>query len=78
MNNLKKLRKEKGIGQVEISKALDIGQSSYSRYESGNSDIPTDVLKKLSDYFGVSIDTILGREESEPFGRPIVMEPVPK
>ena len=75
MNNLKKLRKEKGLGQVEMAKKLDIGQSTYSRYESGVSDIPTDILSKMADFFGVSTDIILGREEDpQPIGRPIVVD----
>jgi len=65
MNNLKKFRKEKGFGQIELAEKLGITQSSYSRYESGARDIPTDILSKLADYFGVTIDDILGRAEDE-------------
>ena len=76
MNNLRKLRKERGIGQVEMAKNLGIGQSSYSRYESGAADIPTDILTKLADFFGISTDKILGRdEEQEIFGKQIVVQP---
>ena len=87
MNNLRKLRKEKGLGQVEIAKLLDVGQSSYSRYESGATNIPTDILTKLADILDVSTDIILGRSEDEEkpqpetsFGRPIQIEyqPVPE
>lgn len=83
MNNLKKFRKEKGIGQIELAEKLGITQSSYSRYESGARDIPTDILSKLADYFGVTIDDILGRAEDEEqpqqtsFGRPIQIEYTP-
>ena len=66
MNNLKVLRKKKGLGQVEISKMLGIGQSSYSRYESGIVDIPTDILSKLVDIFGVTADEILGLNNDQP------------
>ena len=76
MNNLRKLRKQKGMGQVELAQMLGIGQSSLSRYESGSSDIPTDILTKLADIFEVSTDNILGLgEDQEPFGRQIVIQP---
>lgn len=77
MNNLRKLRKSKGINQVEMAKKLDIAQSSYSRYESGISDIPTDILSKLVDILETSADIILGigEDKQEPFGRPIVVKP---
>ena len=49
MNNLKLLRKKRGLGQVELSNMLGITQSSYSRYEAGLRDIPTDILTKLDE-----------------------------
>lgn len=58
-NNLRAIRKQKGIGQVELAKELGIGQSSYSRYEAGITNIPMDILSKLADIFGVSTDVIL-------------------
>lgn len=76
MNNLRTLRKKKGIGQVELAGMLGIGQSSLSRYESGQSDIPTDILTKMAEIFEVSTDNILGLDgEPEPFGRAIEIQP---
>ena len=75
MNNLKKLRKEKGIGQVELAKLLGIGQSSYSRYESGLTDIPTDILMKLVDIFGTTTDEILGINNDQDPGWNVVSDP---
>ena len=60
MNNLKNLRKLRGLGQVELANMLGITQSSYSRYEAGLRDIPTDILKKLTDILGATTDDILG------------------
>lgn len=71
MNNLKRFRKEKGLGQVEISKLLGIGQSSYSRYEAGLTNIPVDILTKLTDILGKSTDEILGLGREEPAPEPI-------
>lgn len=74
MNNLKRLRKDKGMGQVELAKLLGIGQSSYSRYEAGLTDIPTDILMKLVDIFGTTTDEILGLNEPDP-GWKVVQDP---
>lgn len=59
MKILKKLREEKGITQSELGKALDISPSAIGMYEQGRRvpDVPT--LKKMSAFFGVSIDYLL-------------------
>ena len=40
---------------------LGMKQPQYYRYETGLRDIPSDILIKLADYYGVSTDYILGR-----------------
>lgn len=65
MNNLKYLRERKGITQRELSDFLNLTPKAISFYELGQRDIPNDVLKKLADYFHVSTDYILGREEKQ-------------
>ena len=42
---------------------LNISQSTYSRYENGNLDIPTEILISLSKYYNVSVDYILGLKD---------------
>jgi len=76
MNNLKLLRKKRGLGQVELSNMLGITQSSYSRYEAGLRDIPTDILTKLADILGSSTDEILGlnNDQTQP-GWKVVQDP---
>ena len=78
MNNLKILRKRKDVSQQEVADYLGVSRSAYGFYESGARNISTDLLAKLADYFGVTTDAILGREEQEPFGRQIVVQPVPE
>ena len=76
MNNLKLLRKRKGVTQKEIAEYLGVTTSAYGMYETEARSINTDVLQKLSDYFDVSIDVILGREElTEEVGKKIVIQP---
>lgn len=76
MNNLKILRKRKGTTQKDVAEFIGVTTSAYGQYEVGTRSPSLDILSKLSDYFGVSIDTILGREElTESFGRPIEIVP---
>ena len=76
MNNLKILRKRKGVSQKDVADFLGVTRSAYGMYEQGTRNMGPDILSKLSDYFEVSIDTILGRDQiTEEFGRPIEIKP---
>lgn len=63
MNNLKSLRKSKGLTQSELAHIIGISQNNYSYWENGKVKIDNASLQKLADFFNVSIDYILGREE---------------
>lgn len=60
--NIKKLRKEHHLSQIQLANYLGCSQRIYSNYERGEVDIPTKILIKLSDFYGTSIDYLLGRE----------------
>ncbi len=62
MSNLKIIRKSKGLTQAEVAKYIGISQNNYSYWESGKVKIDNDSLKKLADYFEVSVDYLLDRE----------------
>lgn len=62
-NRLRELRKENRISAKELSNALDIAQSSISRYENGLREPRRDFLEKVSLYFDVSIDYLLGKTD---------------
>jgi transcriptional regulator with XRE-family HTH domain len=58
---LNELRREKGITGEELAKIIGVNKATISRYENGVLTSPTlGVLKKLADYFDVSIDYIAG------------------
>ena len=57
---IRDLREDKDLTQKEIAKILNCSQQVYCNYELGQRDIPTDVLIRLSFYYKVSIDYILG------------------
>ena len=56
------LRKEKGIGQVQLAKELDVGKSIISLWEKDICEPTLSKLKSISQFFGVSIDYLAGLE----------------
>lgn len=58
---IKDLREDNDKTQTEVAMFLGMKQPQYYRYETGIRDIPSDILIKLADYYGVSTDYILGR-----------------
>jgi len=63
-NNLRKLRKERGLTQIGLQMKTGIEQALLSKYETGDRIPPTDALMILADFYGVSIDYILCRTEN--------------
>jgi transcriptional regulator with XRE-family HTH domain len=57
---IRDLREDKDKTQRELAVALNCSQQVYSNYELGQRDIPTDILIKLSKFYCVSVDYILG------------------
>lgn len=57
---LKILRTDNNLTQKDLALKLAMSQTGYSKYETGENDIPTAVLIKLADIYSVSIDYILG------------------
>lgn len=60
--NLKGLRKAKGIGQTELAEVLNVSAKSVSHWETGYTEPSVSQLISLADYFDVSLDELLGRE----------------
>ena len=57
---LRDLREDRDLKQRQVADYLNCAQRTYSNYELGNRDIPTEVLIKLSSLYNVSVDYILG------------------
>lgn len=64
MNRIKELRKEKNLTQADLAKLLDVSDRSIGFYENEKRDPDTKALKKLADYFSVTIDYLLGRTDT--------------
>lgn len=61
---IRDLREDRDLTQKELAGALNCSQQVYSNYELGQRDIPTDILIKLSAFYKVSVDYILGISDS--------------
>lgn len=57
---IRDLREDNDLNQTQVSKILGMSQTGYSKYETGENDLPTPVLIKLADFYNVSIDYLLG------------------
>ena len=57
---IRDLREDHDLKQRELADYLHCSQRVYSNYELGQRDIPTDILIKLSDFYQVSVDYLLG------------------
>lgn len=73
---MKLLRKERGLRQKEAAEQLGIAQALLSHYENGKRECGLDFLVHAADFYGVSVDYILGRTSSRA-GTVIAQEELP-
>ena len=65
---IRDLRQDHDLSQAELAKRLGMSQTGYSKYETGENDIPTTILIKLADYYQTSVDYLLGRtKQRDPY-----------
>lgn len=62
MERLRDLRKQKGLYQKDVAAYLGVDRTTYVKYEKGSSEPDTSTLTKLAEFFDVTVDYILGRE----------------
>lgn len=60
--NLKELRLEKGVGQVELAEKIGVSKGIISLWENGKREPTLSSLVALAKFFDVSIDTLVGIE----------------
>lgn len=60
---IKELRTEKKITQSELGNILGVGKTTISMYENGNSTPDDELKKKLSTFFNVSLDYLMGKSD---------------
>lgn len=62
---IRNLREDRDLTQTDIAKYLGMSQTGYSKYETGENDIPTQILIKLADFYNTSVDYLLGRTDKQ-------------
>lgn len=65
MNRIRELRKAKKLTMKELGAIFCLSESTISLYENGKHYPDTETLFKLADFFNVSVDYLLGREETQ-------------
>ena len=67
---IRDLREDHDLTQKEIANVLGMSQTGYSKYETGENDIPTQILIALAQYYNTTTDYLLGlsdvKEAKEP------------
>ena len=67
-NKLKELRDKKGLTLKQMGEILGVSHMTYQRYEKNDTDVSTEMLAKIADFYGVTTDYLLGREPpNDPF-----------
>ena len=65
---IRNLRIDNDYTQKQIAEYLNVRQNTYSQYELGILNYPIEVILKLADFYGVSVDYLLGRtSRKEPY-----------
>lgn len=63
MNRIKELRVTKGLTQEELGNILNVQKAAISKYENGRAEPSVDILRKMTSFFKVSSDYLLGMSE---------------
>ena len=58
-DRIRELREDHDLRQVDVAKVLGMSQTGYSKYETGENDIPTTIQIKLAGFYKVSVDYLL-------------------
>lgn len=69
-SRIRDLREDAELSQVKMAKVLGMSQTGYSKYETGENDIPTAILIALAQFHKTSVDYLLGlTNEKKPYPR---------
>lgn len=60
---IRDLREDADLTQKQVGEAINVPQLTYAYYETGERMVPPNVLCALADFYGVSVDYILGRTD---------------
>ncbi len=57
---IRDLREDRDLSQTQVAQMLGMSQTGYSKYETGENDIPTQILIQLARFYNTSVDYLLG------------------
>lgn len=60
---IRDLREDSDRSQTELAKLLGMSRTGYSKYETGENDVPAAILEQLADLYHTSVDYLLGRTD---------------
>jgi len=63
VKNLKQLRANKGLSQAQLAAVLGLSQQSINKYENHNIEPDIATLMRMADFFGTTVDHIIGRTD---------------
>lgn len=67
-NRIRMLREDNGLSQRQLAEYLHVHQTTYSDYELERLNLPVHILHRLADYYGTSVDYLIGRtDERRPY-----------
>ena len=67
---IRDMRTDRGLTQSDVAKILHVSQNTYSQYEIGTTRYPLDAVVTLAEYYGVSVDYLVGlTDEKTPYPR---------
>lgn len=69
-NRIRDMREDSDLTQKQVAEYLKMSQTGYSKYETGENDVPTAIWMALADFYNVSVDYLLGlTDEKKPYKR---------
>ncbi len=67
---IRDMRIDRGLTQEQVAKLLHVSQNTYSQYEVGTIRYPLDAVVTLAEFYGVSVDYLVGlTDQSAPYPR---------
>ncbi len=64
-NRIRNLREDADLTQKQIAEYLNMSQTGYSKYETGENDIPSLVWQSLAEFYNTSVDYLMGRTDEK-------------
>ena len=65
-SNIKAIREEKGLKQIDVATHISVDKSAYSKIEKGNRNVTVEELQKMASLFGMTLDQIVNYEGELP------------